>query len=197
MSISEEIKLKEKFPNALFGRYTGKTKHLFTYIDMLEKSKQAKVVILSYKSFERLKEDFKSLYVTVSASGGLVISQKQRALFIFKRGKWDLPKGKIDTGETKEAAAIREVEEETGISNVSLGEKLCTTRHTFKTKAGKRAIKKTYWYQMSAFEQALTPQLEEDIEQVDWIDPNLMLTSEYNCYTNLKLVIQAYFELKS
>lgn len=193
-SIHDEASLKSQYPKALFGRYNGKTKQLFTYIDLLEKSKTKKSVILTYDSFDRLKKDFKSLYITIKASGGLVITEDQEALFIFKRGKWDLPKGKIDKGESKEDAAIREVEEETGVTNLKLGDRLCKTRHTFKTRAGKRAIKKTYWYHMTTHKQALVPQVEEDIEKVEWIPPTDMLTDHYTCYNNLKLVIKAYLE---
>lgn len=123
-----------------------------------------------------------------------MIDQSGNGLFIFKRGYWDLPKGKIDEGETQEVAAIREVEEETGVSNVKLIKRLCKTRHTYKTPSGKRAIKLTYWFLMSTQHQDLIPQVEEDIEKVEWIQPKSLLLGEYPFYHNLKKVVSNYLK---
>ncbi len=89
---------------------------------------------------------------------------------IFRRGFWDLPKGKIDEGESIAEAAIREVEEEAGISRITLGPFFYTTYHTYREKDQKRVLKVTDWYLMSAPEQALIPEAEEDIEKAEWVD---------------------------
>jgi len=141
--------------------------------------------------FKSLKEDFKSLYIEVPAAGGIVINELGEALFIYKRGKWDLPKGKIEEGESLEEAAVREVMEETGLKQVSIKSKLCKTKHTFKTKKNKRAIKKSYWYVMESEKQKVHPQLEEDIEKVEWLSPDQVIQSK-GIYANLMKVITQY-----
>jgi hypothetical protein len=94
----------------------------------------------------------------VQAAGGLVTTPNQNLLLIFRRGKWDLPKGKLDDGEELDVCAVREVEEETGLSNIHLKEKLLVTYHTYYEK-GDHILKETHWYLMSVQnEQELIPQ---------------------------------------
>lgn len=105
----------------------------------------------------------------IRAAGGLVFNDKGEALFIFRRGKWDLPKGKLDEGESLEACAIREVEEETGLKNVVLKEFLLTTYHTYEEK-GEQILKESHWYTMEVKgKQELKPQTEEDITGIRWV----------------------------
>ena len=107
----------------------------------------------------------------VTAAGGFITRRREgvlELLMIFRRGAWDLPKGKLDKGESIEECALREVREETGIDNVKLGRPLGTTVHAYREK--KRCmVKTTYWYEMSTGADEFTPQHEEDIEQVSWI----------------------------
>lgn len=153
----------------LISVYSGKVKSLFNFIDMFEKSKRIKECILHFHDFEMLKNDFQSLYRIVPAGGGVVKNEHDEILFIHRRGHWDLPKGKIDAGETKREAAMREVEEETGISGLSIVRKLIVTHHTYRDKKLRRCIKKSHWYLMSCLSQPLIPQLEEDILEARWI----------------------------
>jgi 8-oxo-dGTP pyrophosphatase MutT (NUDIX family) len=91
-------------------------------------------------------------------------------LFIFRHGKWDLPKGKKEANETDAEAAIREVMEETGISGLEIKKELQPTYHIYKIK-GTRVLKKTAWYEMSCDETStLTPQTIEDIAEVKWLN---------------------------
>ncbi len=76
--------------------------------------------ILWDQDLEKLKKAFFKLFKPVTAAGGLVENEKGEVLLIFRRGKWDLPKGKLDPGETIEQCAVREVEEETGLKNIEL-----------------------------------------------------------------------------
>ncbi|MEL7120715.1 MAG: NUDIX hydrolase [Bacteroidota bacterium] len=156
-------------PTNLLARYPGKPKFLLNYIDMLEKSRRYEQVALYYEDIEQLWADFQTQFKLIEAAGGVVKNEKEEILFIFRRDNWDLPKGKIDPGETPEIAAVREVMEETGIDNIELGELVTITYHTYKLKSKQRILKRTYWYDMKAPGQELTPQTEEDIEQASWM----------------------------
>jgi len=118
------------------------------------------------KAFKKIRSSFKVIH----AAGGLVKNEENQYLFIFRKGKWDLPKGKLDEGEKFKAAAVREVEEECGIAVSELGEKLCKTWHVYEEK-GQVVFKKTVWYNMFAKNQELVPQLEEDITEARWLAP--------------------------
>ncbi|RMG61725.1 MAG: NUDIX domain-containing protein [Bacteroidetes bacterium] len=104
----------------------------------------------------------------VRSAGGLVTNERGEYLTILNRGRWTLPKGHIEPGETADMAALREVQEETGLAPITLGPHLADTYHTFRRRRG-WAIKVTHWYRMEASSDApLTPQKEEDIEAVAW-----------------------------
>lgn len=109
-------------------------------------------------------------FTQIQAGGGLVVNEKKQILFIFRNGKWDLPKGKIEANETSELGAIREVEEECGIKISRLDQLLDITYHTYMLD-NKNILKSNYWYIMYAdSSQNLIPQAEENIEKVEWID---------------------------
>ncbi len=112
-------------------------------------------------------------------------------LFIFRRGFWDLPKGKIEEGETKKEAAIREVIEETGLKEVEIVEKLAVTKHTFRNRLGKRIIKKSHWYLMVSKKQELIPQTSEDIVQAVWLTIENFRKDCHPVYANILDVIDA------
>ncbi|HEU4718059.1 MAG TPA: NUDIX domain-containing protein [Bacteroidia bacterium] len=106
----------------------------------------------------------------IEAAGGVVKDPQGETLMIFRRDKWDLPKGKIDPGETPEAAALREVEEECGIRGHRIVKKLSPTYHAYMQNET-FVLKKTYWYEMRVDEKLLlTPQAEEGITEVKWMD---------------------------
>ena len=107
----------------------------------------------------------------IIAAGGLVFNEEAHLLLIFRRGKWDLPKGKADEGETIEATAMREVMEETGLQQLQLIKSAGTTLHTyFDQWLQEDVIKKTYWFVMHADgSQKLIPQTEEDITDIRWV----------------------------
>ncbi|MBL4653666.1 MAG: NUDIX domain-containing protein [Flavobacteriales bacterium] len=112
---------------------------------------------------------FKSYFKGIAAAGGMVKNDKEEILCIFRNGKWDLPKGKVEEGEELEDAAIREVEEECGIGGLTITSKLKSTYHTYNL-GGKNILKTTYWYSMKTdWSKVLAPQLEEGITKVEWI----------------------------
>jgi 8-oxo-dGTP pyrophosphatase MutT (NUDIX family) len=115
----------------------------------------------------------------VPAAGGLIVrmaGSEPELVSILRRGVWDLPKGKIDRDETPPAAAVREVKEEIGISDVHIVADLGITVHGYPER-GKYRIKTTYWYQMHTSETRFVPQTEEDIEQVAWISWSVARTT--------------------
>ena len=151
-------------------RYPGKKKFLLNYVDMLEKNQRYHAVYIHHTDPERLFADFREQFKLVEAAGGVVFNDG-KVLLMYRRGSWDLPKGKIDKGESQEAAAVREVEEETGLTEVTRHELIATTYHTYREKK-KRILKPTYWYRMTTGQHELTPQTEEDIEELRWVAPS-------------------------
>lgn len=122
------------------------------------------------------------------AAGGLVYNQKGEILFIYRNGKWDLPKGGIEKNEKKKQAAIREVEEETGVSKLQIIQKIEKTYHIFK-RGGKFKLKITHWYKMEThFDGKTKPQAKEGIEKAVWIQPKDVPALLENSYENIKLL---------
>lgn len=129
----------------------------------------AKAVIVLTNQVEKAWTFFQQSFKPVTAGGGIVFNEKNEVLFIYRRGKWDLPKGKLDKGETIDACALREVREETGLTTLSLGEFAGNTYHVYHEKK-KHILKTTVWYKMlAAGNQVFIPQTEEDIESMEWI----------------------------
>lgn len=179
----------------LIGIYDGKIKTLFRYIDLAEKTNRYSEIILSFPDLDILWTDFKSIFKYITAAGGVVLNEKAEVLSIFRRGMWDLPKGKVDKGEDIKSAAKREVEEETGIKVVELPIPLVSTYHIYKLNK-KRILKKTEWFIMNANSGRLTPQIEEDIEEVIWLPPKDLLNKP-QIYLNIKYVINVYLQYKN
>lgn len=129
----------------------------------------------------------------IKAAGGLVGNEGNQFLFIFRNGKWDLPKGKLDSGERTKDAAVREVEEECGIQISSIGNKICNTYHIYEMNK-ERILKKTSWYWMSAVNQnELTPQIEEGITDVRWLAPGDLMMIRQNTYPLIRDLLNAEF----
>ncbi len=120
--------------------------------------------------FNLLEEKLRNEFTFITAAGGLVLNENNDSLLIFRRGKWDLPKGKLDEGETVDACALREVEEETGIKDTII-ERFLTNTYHFYTENNVSICKETYWYLMhSPGVQNLVPQIEEQITAIKWSD---------------------------
>ncbi len=107
----------------------------------------------------------------IIAAGGLVTNEKGQLLMIYRRDKWDLPKGKLDAGETIEQCAVREVSEETGVTGITLGKLIDIGYHEYFDKwLNEEVVKETHWYAMTApGDQVLVPQEEEDITEIKWV----------------------------
>lgn len=134
---------------------------------------------------------FSSLFRVIEAAGGLVNNGKDQWLFIFRNGKWDLPKGKIEKGEGIKTAAIREVQEECGIDKLSIIKKLSPTYHIYSIEK-KEILKCTYWFEMLCKDNSkLVPQLEEGITEVKWIDLDNLKQVYDNTFESVKEVLKA------
>lgn len=130
----------------------------------------------------------------IIAAGGIVENEEKEILLIFRRGKWDLPKGKLDDGETIEECAVREVEEETGMRSIQLGELIDVSLHNY-TERGKDIEKETYWYAMKVKgEQHLVAQTEEDIEDIKWVRESELSGYLANTYDNIIDIIEKYYD---
>lgn len=127
--------------------------------------------------------------ITVNkAGGGLVENSEGQVLFIFRNGRWDLPKGGIEKDETIEETAIREVEEETGCKNLKINKRLQKTFHIFK-RNGEYKLKITYWFSMTtSYKGTLNGQAEEGIEKVVWVNKEDIPELLKNSYQNIKLL---------
>jgi len=138
-------------------------------------------------------QQFKMAFRQLPAAGG-VVRQNERLLFIFRRNKWDLPKGKIDDGENARQAALREVEEECGAHDLKIGEELSPSYHTYEQN-GVRILKTTYWFEMISAQEKFTPETEEDIEKVEWVDLSRKEIEDLDTYPNIRLILRSAIDL--
>lgn len=153
-------------------------------LQLLKKNKYKSVRLVGSNEDELL-ESFLKLLPNVIAGGGKVFNSKGHVLFIYRNGKWDLPKGKAEANETIDQTALREVEEETGIRDLSICKPLEITYHIFK-RNNKILLKKTYWFEMySSYEGDFKPQEKEGITKVKWIDPKKLKKVKKNIYANI------------
>jgi len=173
----------------MIARYTGKSSHLLSFIDMCEKTDRYHTIVIHFNKLEKLISDFEGLFKIVEAGGGLVLNEFNQILFIFRKGYWDLPKGKMEKRESRRDAARREVMEETGINQIQLGKKLLVSRHTYRNRSNKRCIKLTHWYLMFSQKQELIPQYEEDIEKTVWMTMEEFFSKPRHVYRNIIHVI--------
>jgi 8-oxo-dGTP pyrophosphatase MutT (NUDIX family) len=150
---------------------------------------------ISVKDYEAIKLFLKNRFKIVKAAGGL-IRKKDKFLMIYRLKKWDLPKGKKEKGERFKETAVREVEEECNIS-VKLGRKICTTWHTY-TMNKRAMLKKTRWYVMDVIDDSrLRPAIEEDIEDVRWMNQKEVYHALEHSYKSISYVIEKYYQLVS
>lgn len=155
------------------------------------KSKKTECLYLYHQKEDKLWMHFLRHFPIVEAAGGLVRHQDGRFLFIYRNDKWDLPKGRIEKNEPIRIAAVREVEEETGVDGLEIVKPLIETFHVF-NRNGKYKLKKTFWFEMkTASTITLTPQLNEGIEQAVWVFEKEIQHKFENAYKNIKQVYES------
>jgi 8-oxo-dGTP pyrophosphatase MutT (NUDIX family) len=147
--------------------------------------------VFYHEDVEKLFKAFRKHFEIVTAAGGVVRNEQENVLMIFRRGKWDLPKGKLDKGESIEDCAIREVEEETGIRDTALAGTLMTTFHVY-DEFGKHILKETHWFNMkSPGIQTLVPQEAEQISASEWAGKERIDEMLTNSYQLVKDILRA------
>lgn len=160
-------------------------------IDLLENTSCPQMNVYG-EDIEEIWEDFTHMFRVVEAAGGIVSNKEGKILFIHRLGKWDLPKGKIEKGESLEQAALREVEEETALQELILEEFVNNTFHVYKERNGDRILKTTYWFKMSYVgEKDPVPQTEEGITEVSWKNQDEIQQEVFpKTFQNIKLILQ-------
>jgi ADP-ribose pyrophosphatase YjhB (NUDIX family) len=171
-----------------FKNYLLDTVNIGKVIKELRQSSLEEIRLID-KDKNVLIKKFMKLLPNVVAGGGKVFNKKGEVLFIFRNDKWDLPKGKAESKETIDKAAMREVEEETGVSGLKIIRPLELTYHIFK-RNGRHKLKITYWFEMKTnFKGELIPQEKEGITKVKWLNADQMENALSNSYANIKLLI--------
>ena len=171
----------------------ARKKEILQIIEMLESNHHWEEVWLIHPKVQKLFNRVAANFKKINAAGGLVFNPDGELLMIYRRNRWDLPKGKVDKGETIEEAAIREVSEETGIQQVSIAEPVFLseqeqnrTWHTY-IMNGNRILKTTYWFHMKCADpENLIPQAEEDIEEVKWVKTAELSPFQEKTYASIK-----------
>ncbi len=164
---------------------------LFTIIKTTELPHLHSVTLISDNK-DAIEEQIKSQYKLLKAAGGIVKNKEDKILMMLRLKKWDLPKGKLDKGESSKTAAIREVEEECGVK-AKLGKKICTTFHTY-TYKNIDILKQTKWYAMDLLDDSnMKPQAEENIEKLEWMDKKQTNSALLNSYSSIRYVLKKYY----
>lgn len=181
--------ISDSLPGGL-GNYQQIDEDDFDFLKFyqLVKSTPGSLNVLLTKEPKRFFKRLRKPFLVIKAAGGIVRNDENQFLFIFRKGKWDLPKGKLDDGEKTKKAAVREVEEECGIDVSKLGDLLCKTWHVYEEK-GQVVFKKTTWFNMKAKRQELVPQLEEGITEARWLASSDFDYIKQNTYPLIRDII--------
>ena len=188
-NISETISCN---PNATMLHHAD-TKTLEELPGLFEKAENLKMLYIPVPDSE-LQNTLNALCTNlthINAGGGLVQNSAGEYLLIHRNGLWDLPKGKQEEGEDIALTALREVEEECGISNLEQGELLCITHHTYRMH-GLHMLKHTYWYRMkySGDCSVVVPQFEEGIQQCRWVPASELPELLKDTYPSIRQVFE-------
>jgi ADP-ribose pyrophosphatase YjhB (NUDIX family) len=193
--LSSKIPKSFEKNSGLFYKYESRLE-LHELLNVFEKLVHIQTLYIQHEREDELLEKVKSFYTIVEAAGGIVYNNDNQILLIFRRGKWDLPKGKVEKGEFYKQTALREVQEECGLKQIETGKHLFDTYHTY-TQDNEKILKRTVWYEMFLKnEETPVPQTAEDITDVKWFDYDSMAEVMKNTYASLKDLLP-FLALKS
>lgn len=183
-ALFDDVLIKEASPDKVDKLLHLMTDYKFKDVDSITFTSTNKKAIIKF---------IKSKFKVIKAAGG-VVDKDGKILLIYRKGRWDIPKGKLDKGEKKKACAVREVEEETGVK-VEIQQKINTTWHTYVTNR-KYVLKQTHWYVMKCVDDSrMSPQKEENIDEARWMNLSELRAALYNSYRSIRVVIQEYHKL--
>lgn len=186
---SSRPEIKSRFD--LISEYSSIKKLRIIFEEFEKDEKIRSLLLYSKNNYSSLEKDFFSLFKVIDAAGGLVFNENHEKLFIFRYGKWDLPKGKMHKKEKPEEAALREVMEETGLKRVTITHELPPTYHIYYLKSD-RILKHTHWFAMTAHSsEPLIPQTGEDISIVRWVAKDGLSEILSNTYSSLEDLIRS------
>jgi 8-oxo-dGTP pyrophosphatase MutT (NUDIX family) len=166
------------------------------YLDIVQQLSHPQVagIVILQKDLTQLHTEFKAAFKIIEAGGGIVQNETGEILFIYRLNKWDLPKGKLEKGETIEFCAQREVEEETGVTNLTLKSKIGETYHIYQEK-GEQILKVSHWYHfICPSHQNTIAQTEENITEVKWVAINNLQEPLENTYNNIREILGKFME---
>ncbi len=187
--LSDDFEELKNLSGYLLVRFDSEEEILPT-IDILESTDVIKGLVFYHEDMNHIWNSFRSVFKWIEAAGGLVENAAGEQLWIHRNGKWDLPKGKLENGESPADGALREVEEECGVSDLELGAHLVDTYHIYQMDE-KWMLKKTHWYTMSSQAESLVAQTEEGITEVAWKTVKGPDLDQIDTYSNIKLVIES------
>ena len=172
-----------------FGICIKNSNDLKSFVKRWLKLSECRDVMVHGYNLAELIEDFKSMFIFLEAAGGVVRNNDDKVLFIRRWDMWDLPKGKMEKGETPEQTALREVKEETGIKALNITGKLAESYHIYYDEPP-YYLKRSHWFAMETNKtETLTPQLEEDITEVVWMDKQACNKAFSETYRTLREVL--------
>lgn len=167
-------------------------------LDLLENTSVKELNVFG-ENIDGIWTEFRKLFRIIEAAGGVVNNPDGDILFIKRLGKWDLPKGKMEIGESREESAIREIEEETGLRDVELVRFINTTFHIYVERNGDKVLKCTHWFEMNfSGEDTSKPQTEEGITEVAWKNTDQIENEVFpSTFKNIILIIKEFWDTRT
>lgn len=194
INASKEPVTKAKLLNHVYVKGASLL-HLNDILDQVNSKVPINLLSLdvAVNDYEGVKKYLQEKFKIVKAAGGLV-KKKDRFLMIYRMKRWDLPKGKKESGEKYRQTAEREIQEECNV-DVKVGKKICTTWHTYSMNRN-NMIKKTRWYLMDLVDDSrMKPAFEEDIEELRWMTQKEVYHALENSYKSIRFVLEEYYKM--
>jgi ADP-ribose pyrophosphatase YjhB (NUDIX family) len=196
ITISQGVHTTELRSGEMILDFTDEPSLLSAYNSFYKDKDYVNLTIKTDNNFAKACKTFNKMFTRIEAAGGIVRNQKEEYLFIKRLGVWDLPKGKLYKKEPVQDGALREVTEETGLTNLAITKQLPSTFHIYTDRKGREILKETYWFEMKCKEdQKLIPQLEEDITEVKWFTAGELDIPMGNTYASLSELLFSYLQV--